>query len=78
MNIPWSKTLMPRLSNDEERGQAEGFTSLVESLEAKADSLRDLLHIMSETTAVIDEVDWVLHPLKSETNFPIGKRRSFT
>jgi hypothetical protein len=44
-----------------------------ESRDRIADELATILQFWrSNCIAVIDEVDWVLHPLKSELNFPIG------
>ena len=41
---------------------------------AQADRAVQLLHIWRGAVAVIDEVDVVLHPLKSELNWPLGDR----
>ena len=42
---------------------------------AEAELLRDILCTFKSSVALVDEVDWVLHPLKSELNFPIGARK---
>ena len=40
----------------------------------EAEEIRQVLCIMQGAVALIDEVDMVLHPLRSELNFPIGQR----
>ena len=40
----------------------------------EAEQIRQVLCIMQGAVALIDEVDMVLHPLRSELNFPIGQR----
>jgi len=57
---------------------AHDYAFNVELMEQKADTLGELLQLFSMSTAVIDEVDWVLHPLKSETNFPIGDKKELS
>ena len=57
---------------------AHDYALNVELMEQKADTLGELLQLFSMSTAVIDEVDWVLHPLKSETNFPIGDKKELS
>jgi len=61
---------LPELTDD--------FALNVELMEQKADALGELLNLFSTSTAVIDEVDWILHPLKSETNFPIGDKHELS
>ena len=39
-----------------------------------ADVLRDILGLFREGYGLLDEIDLLLHPLKSELNFPIGER----
>ena len=38
-----------------------------------ADMLGSCLRLMKSGVATLDEVDLLLHPLKSELNFPVGK-----
>ena len=38
-------------------------------------NLGQTLELLQESVVLIDEVDWVLHPLKSELNFPIGEKQ---
>ena len=47
-------------------------------LEQEANALREIISVFGENrgAALIDEVDWILHPLKSELNFPIGQNVS--
>ena len=33
-----------------------------------------MIDLFGDGVVVMDEVDWVLHPLKSELNFPVGER----
>jgi hypothetical protein len=50
-----------------------------ETRDQAADGMAKVLKLWKERCiAVIDEVDWVLHPLKSELNFPIGKDEKLT
>ncbi|KAH8046329.1 hypothetical protein JL720_16406 [Aureococcus anophagefferens] len=44
------------------------------AVEAHASELRRLLGLFKGGVAIVDEVDLVLHPLKSELNFPIGDK----
>ena len=46
----------------------------VHELEARADALASIVRLFRRGTALIDEVDMVLHPLRSELNFPIGEK----
>ena len=52
----------------------EGFRGRKASLEKDAANLKTVLKLFSDGVALIDEVDLVLHPLKSELNFPIGDK----
>ena len=40
----------------------------------EAQLCRDILLILKDGVALVDEVDMVLHPLRSELNFPIGSK----
>eukprot|EP00961_Rhodomonas_salina_P183209 2473362-Rhodomonas_salina.1 len=44
----------------------------VENAERATCLLQKIVQMFSKGIAIVDEVDWVLDPLKSETNFPIG------
>lgn len=46
----------------------------VATLTAKLTELRAVLKTFREGVLLLDEVDMVLHPLKSELNFPIGEK----
>jgi len=39
------------------------------------DTLSKILHLWKAGTLILDEVDLLLHPLKSELNFPIGEKQ---
>ena len=53
----------------------EELASVLKEKELVADHLGDILQLWRKNTvALIDEVDLVLHPLKSELNFPIGEK----
>jgi hypothetical protein len=45
--------------------------------QVKSDTLvlGKVLEIFHDAVVLIDEVDWVLHPLKSELNFPVGQKQ---
>ena len=51
---------------------AEGALSKVEDLKLQTDELAQTLSLFKEGIMLLDEVDLILHPLKSELNFPIG------
>jgi len=36
--------------------------------------LANALQLLKEGALILDEVDWLLHPLKSELNWPLGKK----
>ena len=44
------------------------------TLDAQTRSWGDLLHQFGRSVLIMDELDWVCHPMKSELNFPIGTR----
>lgn len=46
----------------------------VHKLELRADALAAILRLFRRGVALIDEVDMVMHPLRSELNFPIGDK----
>ncbi|KAH8066222.1 hypothetical protein JL722_639 [Aureococcus anophagefferens] len=54
-------------------GPCENAVDLA-AVEAHASELRRLLGLFKGGVAIVDEVDLVLHPLKSELNFPIGDK----
>lgn len=47
----------------------------LQKVDAKADILADIMGLWREGVCLVDEVDMVLHPLRSETNFPIGQKQ---
>lgn len=68
----------PRLSENEQEsqgggGKAKPVTDRDKKFEAISSELQKVLNIWSDGTALMDEVDILLHPLKSELNFPIGQ-----
>jgi hypothetical protein len=44
------------------------------TLDAQTRSWGDLLHQFGRSVLIMDELDWVCHPMKSELNFPIGTK----
>lgn len=52
----------------------EGPFSKVQDLSFQAHELAKTLQVFREGVLLLDEVDMVLHPLKSELNFPIGEK----
>jgi hypothetical protein len=60
--------------------QSDSLRSLAcnyQEMELLADELGRILSIWRDrTVALLDEVDLLLHPLKSELNFPIGEKRA--
>eukprot|EP00760_Papus_ankaliazontas_P024689 PhM_4_TR2411/c0_g2_i1/m.74313 len=51
-----------------------GFSKTLE-LQKQSEELTKLLRLWKKAVLVMDEVDMLLHPLKSELNFPIGEKR---
>jgi thiol-disulfide isomerase/thioredoxin len=51
-----------------------GPKDTVLSLSAQLIELKNVLQTFRESVLLLDEVDMVLHPLKSELNFPIGEK----
>ena len=68
-----SNVVKKLLVNPEEKNEALKNPTI--HLEEEAEALRDIIGTFGERkgVALIDEVDWILHPLKSELNFPIGE-----
>ena len=52
---------------------ATGALAQLPALQAQADELSKTLALFKDGIMLMDEVDLILHPLKSELNFPIGK-----
>ena len=52
----------------------EGPFSKVQELSFECHELAKILQTFREGVLLLDEVDMVLHPLKSELNFPIGEK----
>ena len=50
------------------------FRGQIEDVQARARSLGDILKIFKDGVMLLDEVDLILHPLKSELNFPMGEK----
>jgi hypothetical protein len=58
-------------------GQVTEQAKRLHALEAEAEAAQKVLQLVrANATALIDEVDWVLHPLTSELNFPIGDAKA--
>jgi len=53
---------------------AEGIVSRLSDLKMQAAELSKILSLFKEGIMLLDEVDLILHPLKSELNFPIGEK----
>jgi hypothetical protein len=51
-----------------------GVRSKLDELKVQADELSKILQLFKEGVMLLDEVDLILHPLKSELNFPIGDK----
>jgi transcriptional regulator with AAA-type ATPase domain len=45
-------------------------------MKEKIKVMKDIFKIFSTSILIMDEVDLLLHPLKSELNFPIGKKKN--
>ncbi len=52
----------------------DGIRSKVEELKVQAEELAKILTLFKKGIMLLDEVDMILHPLKSELNFPIGEK----
>ena len=53
---------------------ANGFKTKINELKPQAEELAKILSIFRDGIMLLDEVDLILHPLKSELNFPIGEK----
>lgn len=51
-----------------------GIKTNLEALKLQATELSKILSLFKEGVMLLDEVDLILHPLKSELNFPIGDK----
>jgi hypothetical protein len=49
-----------------------GLKSKLDNLKSQAEELAKILKLFKDGVMLLDEVDLILHPLKSELNFPIG------
>ena len=54
----------------------EGIRAKVEDLKVQCEELSKILLLFRNGVMLLDEVDLILHPLKSELNFPIGLNHS--
>lgn len=54
--------------------EARGLRSKVKDLELQCVELGKILNIFRNGVMLLDEVDLILHPLKSELNFPTGEK----
>jgi hypothetical protein len=51
-----------------------GVRSKLDELKVQAEELAKILKLFKDGVMLLDEVDLILHPLKSELNFPIGEK----
>lgn len=51
-----------------------GIKAKVDELKIQAEELSKILSLFKDGIMLLDEVDLILHPLKSELNFPIGEK----
>ena len=51
-----------------------GVRSKLDDLKVQAEELSKILTLFKDGVMLLDEVDLILHPLKSELNFPIGDK----
>jgi len=58
----------------QQRASVDKIALAMRTRSDEADVIQRILCIFQGATALIDEVDMVLHPLRSELNFPIGKK----
>ena len=56
------------------RGLAESRRKRAEELRHETRTLADVLSILRKSVGLLDEVDVLLHPLRSELNWPQGER----
>jgi hypothetical protein len=61
--------LAPRIDRSGEMSQDE-----IESLKRQATISREIFNIFRGSIEIMDEVDLLLHPLKSELNWPLGHK----
>lgn len=54
--------------------QQAGLRTKIEELKNQSSELAKILRLFNEGIMLLDEVDLILHPLKSELNFPIGDK----
>ena len=62
-----------------QRDKAQAMADELRSNARTADEIRRILSLWSDKeggVALLDEVDLLLHPLKSELNFPIGEKKA--
>ena len=57
------------------RGLAESRRKRAEELRNETRTLADVLSIFRKSVGLLDEVDVLLHPLRSELNWPHGERK---
>ena len=66
-----------RENHGKSKRESEIEGAIKERMQAKSDMADELVHVLrlwKEGVLVMDEVDVLLHPLKSELNFPIGSK----
>ena len=51
-----------------------GNLANIDAFKLQADELQKTLSLFRDGVMLLDEVDLILHPLKSELNFPIGEK----
>jgi hypothetical protein len=72
-NAPDVFRLPPRSMDAMLKNKLKSRAAVLTEALKMADSLRRVLGIWADGVALLDEVDLLLHPLKSELNFPIGE-----
>ena len=55
-------------------GEAQNYADAKKHLKFQATLCKRILRLFKQGTLILDEVDLILHPLKSELNWPIGKK----
>jgi len=56
------------------RGEKSPGSALTLALDEQAEELQKILELFRNGSMLLDEVDLILHPLKSELNFPMGEK----
>jgi hypothetical protein len=57
-----------------QEAHSTGMKSKLQELKQQSEELSKILKLFKEGIMLLDEVDLILHPLKSELNFPVGEK----